>query len=97
MKKTILLLIASSTFAPAALLLNESFSYADGALVPNGGWSTHSGTTGQIMVSSGAITLADSQSEDVNVSLGITLTTGAIYGAFDFSVTAGGVVGWYRF
>ncbi|MFK7911169.1 MAG: PEP-CTERM sorting domain-containing protein [Akkermansiaceae bacterium] len=93
MKKTILFLLASSTLSPGALLLNEEFSYADGNLVPNGGWTTHSGTAGQIQVSAGAITLTDSQSEDVNVPLGITLTTGSVYGAFDFTVTAGAVVG----
>ncbi|MGI9243799.1 MAG: PEP-CTERM sorting domain-containing protein [Verrucomicrobiales bacterium] len=73
----------------AAILLDEPFDYADGSLTTvSPDWSTHSGTAGQIQVSSGMVTLTDSDSEDANRQMGISLTTGVIYAGFDFSVTA---------
>ena len=55
----------------AAVVLDESFSYPDGALttVGAGKWETHSGTAGQVAVSSGRILLKFSDGEDVNALL----------------------------
>ena len=49
-------------------LVDESFTYNDGNLVGNGTWVNFSGTSGQIQVSSGIITLTDTNSEDARVT-----------------------------
>ncbi len=82
----------ASQSASASLLLNETFTYADGNLVPNGGWLVHSGTSGPVQVSSGQAVLQQGVgAEDVNHDLGgFTLgTSGVVYAAFDVSVTGG--------
>jgi len=63
-----LLLAGGLTAAPAAVLLNEPFDYANGALSTTsaGAWTTHSGTTGQLAVVSGRAFISDANSEDVN-------------------------------
>lgn len=75
---------------PADVLIDEQFSYTDGALTTVGApfWTTHSGTAGQIQVSGGAISLNDADSEDVNRQLASAITSGQIFAGFDFSVTA---------
>ena len=83
---TVLFLVTGAT----AQIITESFTYDDGSLVPNGGWATHGrGTTGQIQVSSGAISLKmdGTVSEDVNRSF-TSVTTGNIFASFDFSVSS---------
>lgn len=57
---------------PAAILLDEPFTYPDGPLttVSEGRWGSHSGTAGQVDVSTGAVNLTQSESEDVNAKLG---------------------------
>lgn len=87
-------LIAST--GSAAMLVNEPFSYPDGALVgntplpgPGGTWGTHSGTAGQVQVSGGQITLIQGNSEDVNIPLGQTMGPGdRLYAAFNLTLTA---------
>jgi hypothetical protein len=52
--------------------LNEGFDYdASGAIisVSDGFWQTHSGTSGQMQVGSGVVTVTDGNSEDVNAPL----------------------------
>jgi hypothetical protein len=71
--------------APAALILNESFSYPDGPLtaVSSGVWSSHSGTALQLDVSAGKVNLTQSEGEDVNALLqGEPYTSGNLYAAF---------------
>lgn len=74
----------------------EDFSYPDGSLtsVSGGNWGTHSGTAGQVQVSSGAITLVQgSQSEDVSRNWGGALGAGeTVFFGFDVSMTGGGSV-----
>ncbi len=55
----------------AAVLLQDAFSYPDGALVnvAPGIWSTHSGTTGEVEVVSGRVDLRVPATEDVNALL----------------------------
>ncbi len=77
------------TEARADVFFSEGFDYANGSLTTvSTDWNRHSGTTGQIQVLDGKITLKDTQSEDVNRSIGTTLTTGTVFSGFDFSVSA---------
>ncbi len=80
--------IAATSQVNADILFTDGFDYADGALSSNAAWSSHSGTAEQIQVAGGEITLADSQTEDVNRLLGQTISTGTVFAAFDFSVNA---------
>ena len=70
MKKYLLPLVAAlavGSGAHAALILDEPFTYADGALtaVSSGSWSNHSGATLQVDVSGGKVNLSQSEAEDV--------------------------------
>src|SRR5690348_16425183 len=49
----------------------EPFNYTNGSLVTvsGGAWNTHSGTAGQIKVTSGHAFITQTNSEDVNVTL----------------------------
>jgi hypothetical protein len=57
---------------PAAILLDEPFTYPDGPLttVSGGRWGNHSGTAGQVDVNAGGVNLTQSETEDVNATLG---------------------------
>lgn len=71
--------------ANATILLSDDFAYADGSLVPNGGWVSHSGTVGDLLVSGGqAVVTHGVPSEDAHVVFGSV--SGVIYFGFDFSV-----------
>lgn len=68
---TAALLAAANPRLQADVLLDEPFGYPDGPLVEvsAGKWSSHSGTSGPVTVASEAITLSQSQAEDVNAAL----------------------------
>ena len=87
--KTLLGAVALTTTlaisATAAVIIDETFTYRDGALTGNAAWDTHSGTAGQISVVGGAITLTDSNSEDANSSF-TPVTSGTLFASFDISV-----------
>jgi len=97
MKTRMLAAIAVCAFgfgsANAAEIVHDNFNYADGALVPNGGWASHSGNLGTLLVSSGqaVIQMNGSASEDAN--LAFAPVAGMIYYGIDFSVTADSVSG----
>jgi hypothetical protein len=77
--------------AKAAIVLDESFTYTDGALITTsaGAWVTHSGTAGQVDVASGKVNVTESESEDVSRSLtGAPYTTGLLYAAMDVTFTS---------
>jgi len=77
------LLITSLSFGQ--VIVAEDFSYADGSLVPNGGWTTGSGTAGDLLVSSGeAVVQHGAPSEDARKTF--SSVSGDIYYALDFSV-----------
>lgn len=83
--------LAATQVGLASTVATDSFTYPDGPLVGNPGgspWATHSGTTGQIQVSSGKITLVQTtQSEDANIPLASALAAGGkYYAAFDLMV-----------
>lgn len=75
--------------AQATTFVNETFSYPDGPLAGNGGWTVHSGAGGGVLaVSSGQAIVAQGSGsrEDCNVPLGVTMGAGqTFYAAFDFS------------
>lgn len=71
--------------ASAAVVAFDDFSYPDGSLVGNGGWTNHSGTVGDLLVSSGqAVVQHGIPSEDAHIAFGAV--AGAIYYGLDFSV-----------
>jgi hypothetical protein len=71
--------------ANATVLTFDNFDYPDGSLVPNGGWVSHSGTAGDLLVSSGkAVVQHGVPSEDANKPFGPV--SGAVYFGIDFSV-----------
>lgn len=87
MKKIYFLLftLMLASFSFGQVLVAEDFSYPDGSLVPNGGWVSISGTTGDLLVSSGqAVVEHGDPSEDAEISF--TTVSGDVYFAFDFSV-----------
>lgn len=79
----------------AALVLSDTFSYANGSLMTNSAflWNTHSGTTGQTQVVSGRVQLSQNQSEDVSAALtNGPYSSGMLYASFvvNFSALPGG-------
>lgn len=79
--------------ANAATLATEDFSYADGSLVPNGGWATHSGNAGDLLVASGqAVVQHGTPSEDANINFG-DVNSGVLTAAFDITVNDDTVIG----
>lgn len=82
---TLILTLCLSVVSYGQVILAEGFSYADGSLVPNGGWTSFGGTAGDFMVSSGeAVVQHGTPSEDVRYSF--SAITGDVFVAFDFSV-----------
>jgi endonuclease/exonuclease/phosphatase family metal-dependent hydrolase len=76
-------------------LLNDTFSYPDGPLVTvsGGGWAHHSGSAGEVMVSSGRVFLSEANTEDVNASLTgqpypASGTTNVFYASFTVKFTS---------
>ena len=94
MKKSLLLVLSVAlvaTVAIAAVIVSDTFSYADGSLVGNGAWANHSGTAGDFQVVSGqAVVEHGAPSEDVNLPFAAN-AGGDIFFSFDFSVDDLGV------
>ncbi len=98
MKKVVLglaALVVSATLANATLLLTDSFSYPDGPLVTVSGgvWAHHSGSAGEVMVSSGRVLLNEANTEDVNALLAgqpyaASGTTNVFYASFTVKFTS---------
>ena len=79
--------LLSAAGANASVIIYDNFDYPDGSLVPNGGWATHSGTPGDLLVSDGkAVVQHGVPSEDANKAFAAAL--GSIYFGIDFSVSA---------
>lgn len=83
--------------ANGAMLVSDSFTYADGSLngkdpAIGGVWGAHSGTAGQVQVTGGKIGIVQStQSEDVNIPFEGAYVLGAggvLYSGFDLTVAA---------
>jgi len=81
-------LVAASSGANAAILATDNFTYADGNLAGNGGWSNHSGSGSFIQVTSGQAIVdhGTGSREDLNITFTPTIS-GLIRYSFDFSVS----------
>lgn len=79
-------MINTPSCAPTlSLPIFESFDYADGSLTSNPNWTDFSGTTGDLLVSSGqAVVQHGAPSEDASIAF--SPVSGDIYYAFDFTV-----------
>jgi hypothetical protein len=87
-------LVALALPANAAVLLNETFTYPDGALVGNGGWTAHSGAGAKvIMVAGGAVTLQQSTGSGEDVNAPFTQQGAAAITYYSLDVTVNGTVG----
>ena len=88
MKKNIAAVLISlcvGTSSWATLIAFDNFDYPDGSLVGNGGWIAHSGTPGDLLVSSGQVVVQHgTPSEDANI--GFAPVAGNVYFGFDFSL-----------
>ena len=98
-KKVVFSIVAfllSTAWSGATLLLNDSFSYADGPLitVSGGTWVHHSGSVnGEVTVASGRVLLSEANTEDVNASLAgqpyaPSGTTNVFYASFTVKFTS---------
>jgi hypothetical protein len=76
------LFITSMSFGQ--VIISDDISYADGSLVGNGTWASHSGTAGDMLVASGQVVVQHgTPSEDANLPF---TSPGVIYYGIDFSV-----------
>ena len=88
MKKIYFLLFALTitSLSFGQVIVSDDFTYGDGSLVPNGGWTTGSGNAGDLLVSSGqAVVQHGTPSEDARQSFTAN-AGGDIFYALDFSV-----------
>lgn len=92
--KKILSLVLGIAFAVTAgvshadVIVFDNFDYPDGSLVGNGGWTNHSGTAGDLLVSGGQVVIQHgTPSEDAHLAFGAI--GGDIFYGIDFSVGAG--------
>jgi len=76
--------------ASATVLMSETFTYANGNLVPNGGWSTHSGSGVDIQVSSGKIQGNNLNAPDDNKTFTPQPVTGKTYACFQITIPTPG-------
>jgi hypothetical protein len=104
MKKLFLTLGAVGVLAltsQATLILNETFSYTDGSITANSGgvWTNHSGTAGQVDVTSGVVNVSQLESEDISapVTGGPYATNGYLYASMkvNFSALPTGAGGYF--
>ncbi len=82
---TLALALAPTLLTHAGVLLSDDFPYPDGPITAASGgkWTNHSGTAEQANVVSGALTLTQSESEDINAPLtGAPFTGGVLYAGF---------------
>jgi len=91
----IILLFFFATILPsqviAGIIGSDNFDYADGSLVSNGYWETHSGRAGDLVVSGGtAIVQHGAPSEDTHIAF--SSRPGNLYYGLDLSVTAESVI-----
>ena len=81
--------VALSASVASAQLVNETFPYADGNLVGNGGWQSHSGVAPVVVAGGKAIVDNVAGSQDVNKPITATLGAGGtFYAALDVSMDA---------
>lgn len=96
-QKTIITGFLSSAFlisqSHGATIASDDFSYADGSLVPNGGWENHSGNAGDLLVSGEVAVIQHGiPSEDANLFFG-DQSAGVLTATFDITVNDDTVIG----
>jgi hypothetical protein len=79
-------LTASSVFA--APILSEGFTYANGNLVPNGGWANYSGAVTDIQVIGNRAVGSGPNANDDHVLFAAQPTTSVTYACFHVSIPA---------
>jgi hypothetical protein len=79
-----LLVMAAPAFA--ADILNETFTYANGALVPNGGWATFSGSGTDIQVVGGKILGINTNAPDDAKTFAARDTFNCTYACFQVTI-----------
>jgi len=77
---------ALAPMASATVLLSEGFSYANGNLVPNGGWANHSGTGTDIQVLNGRAVADNANAPDDNKTFTAQTATASTYACFEITV-----------
>jgi hypothetical protein len=82
------LVVAAAIPASAAVLLSEGFPYADGDLVPNGGWAIHSGAGTDIKMISGRAVVDMNNAPDDNRSFAAQSATAKTYYCLEVMVPA---------
>lgn len=87
------LMTLGSGSANADLLASDDFSYADGSLVGNGGWTNHSGNAGDLLVSGGqAVVQHGVPSEDAGITFA-DVNSGILSAVFDIIVNDDTAIG----
>lgn len=83
------LLIAAST-SWSSVLIHEPFTYPDGLLGSQGGWSIYIGTNSPVAVSNGAISLVSGAGnrQQIALPLGARLSSGKVFVSYDLKVSA---------
>ena len=83
--------VVLSNRAAAGIIAFDNFDYSDGSLVPNGGWETHSGNTGDLVIYGGQVTVQHgAPSEDAHLSF--TSLIGNLYYGLNFTVNAASAI-----
>ena len=83
---TLLLTFCVATLSYGQVILADDFAYADGNLVPNGGWANFSGSESEIQVVSGQAVMSHGSGSREDASRSFASVTGDVYYAFDLSV-----------
>lgn len=82
--------VTGSCFSANGALLIENFDYANGSIVgaPGSPWLNNTGTAGQSDVTSNALNIVGTETEDIVAPLSSTVTVGIVTATFDvnFSV-----------
>jgi disulfide bond formation protein DsbB len=89
---TFALLALAVTFAAtpsmAASLVFDTFTYANGDLVPNGGWANYSGATADVQVNTGHALIVPANANDDHILFAAQAVTAKTYACFDVTVAA---------
>ena len=101
MRKTAITLLAlavaviAAPSANATVLVSEGFSYANGNLVPNGGWANYSGATTDIQVAAGRATggAIGNPANDDHKTFAAQLNTSTTYACFEVTIPTPPVAG----
>lgn len=94
MRKTAITLLAlgfaaiAAPSAQATVLLSESFSYANGNLVPNGSWANYSGAATDIQVVAGRAVGSGPNANDDHKLFTAQSTTSTTYACFEVMIPA---------